>query len=117
MTGAIGNNKLGDVDAMNARRQLATAGQRTNLRMGHGPPLASSDGLGHLNDPGDQPGVKPASQLVEGNHGVRARGVQRHSGRGRVDRGIDVHRSLSRGVGPGHAGGSVTSSRHAACGV
>jgi hypothetical protein len=117
MTGASENDKLGDVDAMNARRQLATASQRTNLRMGHGPPLASSDGLGHLSDPGDQPGEKPASQPVVGSHGVCARGVQRHSGRGRVDRGIDVHRTLSRGVGPGRASGEVTASRHAACGV
>ena len=78
ITGASENNRLGDVDAMNARRQLATAGQRTNLGMGHGPPLASSDGLGHLSDPGDQPGRKPASQPVVGSHGVRAWGVQRH---------------------------------------
>ena len=91
MTGAIENNKLGDVDATNARRQLATAGQRTNLRMGHGPQLASSDGLGHLSDPGDQHGGKPASQPVVGSHGECARGVQRHSGRGRGARGIDVH--------------------------
>ena len=71
MTRANGKNRLGSADAMNARRQLATAGQRTNLGMGHGPPLASSDGLG-LSDPGDQPGRKLASQPVVGSHGVRA---------------------------------------------
>ena len=81
MTRASGKNRFGSVDAINARRQMATAGQGTNLRMGYGPRLASSDGLGHLSDPGDQPGRKPASQPVVGSHDVRAWGVQRHRNR------------------------------------
>ena len=48
---------------------------------------------------------------------IFARRVRRRSGRDWSARGVNVHWSLLRGVGPGRAAGKITLCRHAACKV